>query len=110
VQEALASGLPVVCGEESLAADPALEAFVRGAPVYMGDDDRTARGFLKAIGKSLASDAHSTYKSERRRAFAISRYSWDRTAQRYMEIISRLSSRIAINAEQNEPGAEREYQ
>src|SRR5208337_3068589 len=45
VQEALASGLPVVCGTDTLGADPAMKAFVRGAPVYAGDDDRTAREF-----------------------------------------------------------------
>lgn len=91
VQEALASGLPVVCGAETLGADPAMRAFVRGVPVY-ADDDRTAAAFLTAIGDLLDSDAASATKSEERHAFAVLRYSWHHAAERYLEIASRLVS------------------
>lgn len=107
VQEALASGLHVVCGEETLTADPAMGAFVGGATVHLGDDYRTAREFLKTIDESLASDGHSLDKSERRRAFAVSRYSWDRAARRYVEIISRLTPQVALDAQQNESSIDR---
>ena len=92
VQEALASGLPVVCGAETLGADPAMKAFVRGIPVYAGDDDRTASEFLSAIVDSLDSEATLGTKSEERRSFAVSRYSWHHAAERYLEIASRLVS------------------
>jgi glycosyltransferase involved in cell wall biosynthesis len=90
VQEALSSGLPVVCGAETLGADPAMKALIRGVPVYPDDDDRTAREFLSAIDDSLDSDATSRTKSEERRAFALSRYRWHHAAERYLEIASRL--------------------
>jgi glycosyltransferase involved in cell wall biosynthesis len=98
VQEALASGLPVVCGAETLGADAGMKAFVRGVPVYAGDDDRTARGFLSAIVDSFDSDGESGTRSDERRAFAASRYSWDHAAQRYLEIASRLVSETVSSA------------
>jgi glycosyltransferase involved in cell wall biosynthesis len=94
VQEALASGIPVVCGEETLGADPAMGAFVKGVPVYLEDEDRTAREFLSAIEDTLASGAGLNYISNTRRAFAVSRYSWRRAAEQYLEIISRLTAQI----------------
>ena len=72
VQEALASGLPVVCSTDTLEADPAMKDFVRGAAVYTADDERTAREFVSAIDGSLESESNS--KSKERRAFAASRY------------------------------------
>ena len=63
--------------------------FVRGVPVSVGDDDRTAREFLKAIDELIASETEKS-KSAERRAFAVSRYSWDAAADRYLEIASRL--------------------
>lgn len=89
VQEALASGLPVVCGADTLAADHTLREFVQGVPVYPGDDDRTAREFLHAIDEFLHSDAKTNSPAERH-AFAASRYSWQAATERYLEIASRL--------------------
>lgn len=91
VQEALASGLPVVCGAETVKADEKMNAFVRGVPVDAGDDDRTAREFLRAIDELLHSGAAPTSTPEERRAFAASRYSWDHATEEYFEIASRLT-------------------
>jgi glycosyltransferase involved in cell wall biosynthesis len=90
VQEALASGLPVVAGTETLTADPAMTPFVRGVPVFADDDSRTARGFLSAIDDLIASDVESKTASEYRHAFAASRYSWRQATEQYIEIASRL--------------------
>jgi len=90
VQEALASGLSVVCGAETLGADPAMKALIRGVPVFRDDDERTAREFLSVIDDSLDSDSASMAKSEERRTFAVSRYRWQHAAERYLEIASRL--------------------
>ena len=89
VQEALASGLPIVCGGDTPGADEAMRDFVRGAPVYVGDNDRTAREFLQAIEELIASETEKS-KSAERRAFAVSRYSWDAAVEQYLEIASRL--------------------
>lgn len=91
VQEALASGLPIVCSTETLAADPAIEPYVVAAPVFPGDRERTAAEFLTAIGRVIESDAGSELKCEQRRAFAASRYSWDHAAEQYVRIVSRLA-------------------
>jgi glycosyltransferase involved in cell wall biosynthesis len=98
VQEALASGLPVVCGVETLGADPAMSAFVRGARVYAGDDERTAREFLSAMDALLDSGATLETRSEERRAFAVSRYSWHRATERYLEIASTVVAESVSSA------------
>lgn len=102
IQEALASGLPVVCGAETLEADPEIGTIARGAPIYAGDDDRTAREFLSVIDKALDPGSESTGKSEARRAFAALRYSWDYATNRYLELASRLvpaAKRHAVDVE-----------
>jgi glycosyltransferase involved in cell wall biosynthesis len=104
IQEALASGLGVVCGAETLEADPAMKAFVRGASVRKGADDQTAREFLSAIDDLLDPGAESIEKSEARRAFALSRYSWKGAANRYVEIVSRLVSQGGLALLQSEQG------
>ena len=95
IQEALASGLPVVCGEESHRADPAIGNLVKGVPVIVGDDESTAREFLRAIDEVLASEATSLGMAEARRTFAVSRYSWARSIDHYLEIVSRLAPNAA---------------
>ena len=103
LQEAVASGLPVVCGEETVNADPAVKAFARGVPVYAGDDDRTAREFLSAVDELVNSGGQED-KSAERRDFAVSRYSWQNAVERYMEIASRLAPQAA----RAEPGLKAE--
>ena len=102
IQEALASGLGVVCAAETLEADPAMKAFVRGASAHKGADDQTAREFLFAIDDLLC--AESIEKREARRAFASSRYSWKEAANRYLEIVSRLVPNGGLPPFQAEPG------
>ena len=97
VQEALASGLPVVCGGDTPGADEAMRDFVRGVPVSVGDDDRTAREFLKAIDELIGSETEKS-KSAERRAFAVSRYSWDAAVDRYLEIALSLVPSTGSNS------------
>jgi glycosyltransferase involved in cell wall biosynthesis len=90
LREALASGIPVVCGEETQRADPAIGEFARGAMTYVGDADRTAHEFLTAIDASLATPPNVNENSQERRISAVSRCSWQRAAERYLEILSRV--------------------
>jgi glycosyltransferase involved in cell wall biosynthesis len=103
VQEALACGLPVVCGEETLGADPAMKTFVRGVPVYPGDDQRTAREFLCAINDSLGTEGALDSQSEQRRAFAVSRYSWHSAVEHYLRVASRLVPQSLCSAGPTNP-------
>jgi len=106
VQEALASGLPVVCGADTVEADPAMKEFLRGVPVYAKDDDRTAREFLLAIGDQLGLDRVGTGSPAARRAFAVSRYSWDHAVERYLKILSELVRHTPLTALKPGSGAE----
>jgi len=109
LQEALATGLAALCGTETLAADPDMARFVRGAPVFPDNSERTARAFLTSIADYLSSEAAGenesgkSNKSNDRRTFAVSRYSWHHAAGQYMEIAARLaaspvSSSVAMGA------------
>ena len=98
VQEALASGLPVVCSVETLGADPAMNEFVQGAPVCAGNDEQTAGEFLSAMDAVLASGATLGTRPEERRAFAVSRYSWHHATERYLEIASILAAESVSSA------------
>jgi glycosyltransferase involved in cell wall biosynthesis len=101
IQEALACGLPVVCGEETATADDALAAFVRGVAV-VPDRTRSAEGFLSAIRDVLKQPA-SDELAARRFAFVQERYSWDGIVKRYFEIFSELllSPREAIRGQES---------
>jgi glycosyltransferase involved in cell wall biosynthesis len=90
IQEALASGTPVICGGETLGADSAVAEFAEGAPVVLKDEEKTASNFLSVIEETLASNARSTETAEARRSFAISRYSWGAAVDRYLNLIARL--------------------
>jgi glycosyltransferase involved in cell wall biosynthesis len=90
VQEALASGLPVVCGTETLEADPELGTLVQGIPIYANDDRRTASECLFAIESAVKSNAQSSNVSEMRHAFAATHYSWQYAINRYVELASHV--------------------
>jgi len=105
VREALVSGLPVVCGEETRGADPGLAELVTGAEVFVGDDDRTAREFLRAIDDVLHSETEKS-KTAERQAFAASQFSWDAAGERYVEIASRLVPPARSDAVESESRAE----
>jgi len=89
IQEALASGTPVICGEETLGADPVVIEFARGARVIPNNEEKTASNFLLAIDEALAFQ-RSTGASEARRAFVSSRYSWEVAIDKYTNVIDQL--------------------
>lgn len=89
VREALVSGLPVVCGEETRGADPDLAELVTGAEVFVGDDDRTARKFLRKIDDVMNSETEKSKRTDRQ-SIAASSFSWDAATKQYLTVISRL--------------------
>jgi glycosyltransferase involved in cell wall biosynthesis len=78
VQEALACGLPVLCGAETAVADPAAAPFVNGVGVDLARPEATAEAFASALDRVLAAPANPGAS-----AFARDRYSWQRVAQGY---------------------------
>ena len=96
VQEALACGLPVVCGAESTTADPEAARFLRGVAVESADP---AAEVVAAIDEVLGGEAPGD--AARRREFVCRRYAWSAAADRYAEILTGLIGReAAIGAAQ----------
>jgi glycosyltransferase involved in cell wall biosynthesis len=85
IQEALACGLPVVCGEEVLGADPQAASLLCG--VALSDDLAGAAARLSA---AMDQALHSRQGREDREAFARSHYSWDVAGARYLELCEAL--------------------
>jgi len=98
VQEALASGLPVVCGAETIEADPQIKIFARGVPIFPGDDAKTAKEFISAIDEAFGMDSQSKNVSEARHAFAEAHYSWDHALDQYTELGERLITAVGPGA------------
>jgi glycosyltransferase involved in cell wall biosynthesis len=84
VQEALASGLPVVCGEETLKSDEAAAPFLVGVAL---DVDDPVPGLASALDRALASDITAKARSD----FTRSRYAWGLAADRYAALLCKLS-------------------
>jgi len=90
IQEALACGLPVLCGLETANADSSACPFVAGAPVDPGDPERTAQLFSQEMARLLAKP-NTTAERMKRFEFARSSYSWATAAEQYTNLLHKLS-------------------
>jgi glycosyltransferase involved in cell wall biosynthesis len=88
VQEALATGLPVLCGAESAAADPAVTALLHGLAVDLAAPGATADAFARVLDEALIAPA-----DPRRAALARDRYSWASAAGLYEAALKSLVGR-----------------
>ena len=84
IQEALACGLPVVCGQDTAFADPAAQPYLVGVPVRPDDPRMTAEAFITATAVVVQSAEGRATKSVASAAFARERYSWDTMATRLL--------------------------
>jgi starch synthase len=78
VQEAMACGLPVVCGGETALADPGAARWLRGIEIALADPDGTALRALGAI-ETLDNDAEARARMS---DYAARTYDWRATASR----------------------------
>jgi glycosyltransferase involved in cell wall biosynthesis len=90
-QEALACGLPVVCGMDTAQADPAATSFLGGVPVDLKEPDRTARLFAEETFRLLR-DAGSVADRHARGMFAKTRYSWNSAVAAYATLLQETCS------------------
>jgi glycosyltransferase involved in cell wall biosynthesis len=95
VQEALACGLPVVCGAETTAADPGAASMMTGVPIDMADVERTARLYADALDAWIARGSEPAARSARA-AMAAERYSWPHAAGCYADVLKRLHARHGV--------------
>jgi glycosyltransferase involved in cell wall biosynthesis len=95
LQEALASGLPCICGEETARADPAAASLLTTIPVA-ADDPASGLAALDRAVTQVMCDSHDD--AGRRRAFACAHYDWAQAAQRYRDILAGLTAAPAPDA------------
>lgn len=76
MQEAMACGLPVICGEGSGRADPGASRFLRGVGIDLSDPEGSAVRCLRALD-SLGIDPVDRVQMSH---YAASRYDWSATA------------------------------
>jgi glycosyltransferase involved in cell wall biosynthesis len=88
VQEALACGLPVVCGAESTGADAEAARLLRGVVVEGRDQPAVAAEVLRAMDAALAEERPGDGAA--RAEFVRRRYAWSAAADRYAELIRGL--------------------
>ena len=80
IQEAMACGLPVVCGEPSDRADPNAARWLRGVAIDLADPEGSARRCANAI------DASQLSRTDRRSMarYAMQHYDWQKMARAVM--------------------------
>jgi glycosyltransferase involved in cell wall biosynthesis len=89
IQEALAAGLPVVCGAETARADVAAARFLTGVAFDMGDPESAAEAFSAALRRTIATPRNAPERA----AFAHERYNWPAIAARYAQLARELAER-----------------
>lgn len=84
IQEAMACGLPVICGEPTNRADPAMAEWITGVPIDLSNPQGSARHCSDAIDRLALSHSERSVIAHR----ALDRYSWVNMAQRIMGLVS----------------------
>ena len=77
IQEAMACGLPVICGEPTNCADPDAVRWIKGIRVDLSDVEGSARRFGEAIDKHVLSTADRSEMA----TYAAHRYNWTAMAR-----------------------------
>lgn len=91
VQEALACGLPVICGTETAEADPKARAFLNAIEVDTADPRKTAGALAERIAFILADPARSGgHAAQARHAFVRERYGWAAAGDAYLGLLISL--------------------
>lgn len=94
VQEAMACGLPVICGEESARADPGAHSWLHGVEVDLADPIASAARCAVAIDRIADEPADR----DRVARYAAEHYNWRHMAERIVETLS-----VAVDAHDMAP-------
>jgi starch synthase len=86
IQEAMACGLPVVCGAQSAKADPAASRWLRGVDIDPGDCERSAAGVAEAMDGPVLDDDQRRQMA----ACAAAAYSWPGMAAAVVEMAQEI--------------------
>lgn len=82
IQEAMACGLPIICGEPSNRADPDARAWLLGVPVDLNDPQGSSTRFEQALDRRVPSRGERAAMARH----ASERYDWDAMAQRIVAL------------------------
>lgn len=89
IQEALACGLPVLCGSETATAHEGIARWVTGLPIDPGNPEATAVAFAAAIAAELANPGDRTARA----AACTACYDWKKSAADHLALIGDLLPR-----------------
>ncbi len=95
IQEALACGLPVICGSETALADPAATPYLRGVDLNGPRDDVAAR--LGGVIEEVLASGDSAAERQARFRFACDTYSWDVVGERYLKLLQEVAPAVSEN-------------
>jgi glycosyltransferase involved in cell wall biosynthesis len=101
LQEALACGLPAICGQETATADPSAGALIEGVRIEGADPDETVTALAGRIDRVLAGHGEpcGAGAAQARYDYALSHYSWTEAAKAYLSIMSALAQPTSMLAE-----------
>ena len=94
LQEALACGLPVICGADTATADPSAATLIEGVAIHPRELERTADAFVARLDRALSrlTAASREEAATTRHAYVRDRYSWSRAAELYVGILRDLAA------------------
>jgi glycosyltransferase involved in cell wall biosynthesis len=92
IQEALACGLPVICGRETAAADPGAAALLESVAIEGIEPDAAADALAVSLDRILAGNgiAASSSAARERHAYVVARYGWTEAARSYISILNEV--------------------
>lgn len=91
VQEALASGLPVLCSDEVATADPGAAHLLQGVRLDEGEPEKTVAALSDVVNRLASSPSNAA----ERHAFACAHYSWASAAAQYDRLLRAMIHRPA---------------
>ncbi|WP_260862051.1 glycosyltransferase family 4 protein [Citrobacter sp. Marseille-Q6884] len=91
IQEAMASGLPVICGGPAHRADPNAANWLRGVDIDLNDPQRSAQRCSVAIDHCVL----PPHEREAMICYVRERYSWQTMAKEILELAQRAKDRKA---------------
>ncbi len=91
IQEAMACGLAIICGIDTVQADSRAAPFLKGAKINLEDPDQTACLFSEEMTRSLA---HPMAEADRLKQFEFvkTNYSWATSSANYAGLLRGLTS------------------
>ncbi len=96
IQEALACGLPVVCGAETTLADPLAASLMVGVPLAGVADGAAADAFVRSVDAVLRRATRRGEAQWDRYRFIRERYAWSTAAEAYAGHLHGIAARSSF--------------